>query len=267
MNARELNEYLISRCEVDLPGKKLVDRIVIGDPETPVKKVGTCWQPYGETLHRAHDAGVNVMVVHEPTFYHHLDLDAAELPYPETADEKRAWIEERGMVIIRCHDMIDAVQSKYGMPFAWGRGMGFTDDQLVYKELFFNFYAVDPPASAAVVARRIAAELSKVGQQGVAFYGDDERPVASVGVGTGCYANPNRLKNRKPDMFVAIDDSIQTWCQTTHAIDTGQPLVVVNHGTSEEFGMAALGQHLSETFSEFETEHFTQGCGYRWLTA
>ena len=76
MNARELNEYLISRCDVDLPSERLVDRIVIGDPESPVKKVGTCWQPYWETLQRAHDAGVNVMVVHEPTFYHHLDLDA-----------------------------------------------------------------------------------------------------------------------------------------------------------------------------------------------
>ena len=267
MNARELNKYLVSRCEVDLPGKTLVDRIVFGDPETLIRKVGTCWQPYWDTLRRAHDAGVNVMVVHEPTFYHHLDLDADELPYPETTEQKKQWLAERGIVIIRCHDMIDAVQSEYGMPFAWGRGMGFQDSQLVYKEKYFNFYAVDPPAPAREVARRIAAELAAVGQDGVAFYGDDERTVETVGVGTGCYADPNRLKGRKPDMFVAIDDSIRTWCQTTHASDTGAPLVVVNHGTSEEFGMRALQRHLTEAFQEFDSVHFPQGCGYRWVTA
>jgi hypothetical protein len=41
----------------------------------------------------------------------------------------------------------------------------------------------------------------------------------------------------KPDIFLAIDDSINTWTQTTYAKDTGWPLVVMNHGTCEEFGM------------------------------
>ena len=103
VKASDVNRYLRSLCEVSEPS---VDRIIIGDPDTPVKKIGTAWMPYWSTCKEAVKQGVNVLVVHEPTFYDHWDLSnnpwkSIESPSPgqqemqETIDEKIKWITEQ----------------------------------------------------------------------------------------------------------------------------------------------------------------------------
>jgi hypothetical protein len=68
------------------------------------------------------------------------------------------------------------------------------------------------------------------------------------------------------DLAIAIDDSVSTWVQTTFAEDTGRPLIVVNHGTSEEFGMRELSEQLGRSIESHEVLHFPGGCSYRWIT-
>ena len=67
------------------------------------------------------------------------------------------------------------------------------------------------------------------------------------------------------DLYITIDDSIHTWVQPVFAADSGMPLVVINHGTSEEPGMQRLCEHL-QTVLEQPVEHFFCGCGYNWVT-
>ena len=47
LKAIDVNDYLRSLCDVKEPS---VDRIIIGDPNTRVTKIGTCWMPYWKTL-------------------------------------------------------------------------------------------------------------------------------------------------------------------------------------------------------------------------
>ena len=70
--ARDLNAYLRSLVEVDEPS---VDKIIVGNPDTGISKIGCAWMPYWSTLKEARAKGVNTLVVHEPTFYAHWDLD------------------------------------------------------------------------------------------------------------------------------------------------------------------------------------------------
>ena len=78
MTAGELNAYLRSLIEVDEPS---VDKVIVGDPDTPISKIGTAWMPYWQTLKEARTKGINTMVVHEPTFYAHRDLEETRLDY------------------------------------------------------------------------------------------------------------------------------------------------------------------------------------------
>jgi len=71
----------------------------------------------------------------------------------------------------------------------------------------------------------------------------------------------------EPDLFIGVDDTIRTWTQATYAEDTGRPLVVINHGTSEENGMKLLNAELKKAFPDKDVVHFEQGCGYKWITA
>jgi putative NIF3 family GTP cyclohydrolase 1 type 2 len=272
LTAEDVNKYLRSLIDVEEPS---VDKIIIGDPETPVNKIGTAWMPYWKTCKQAVKEGVNVLIVHEPTFYAHRDLEAEEWinienpstgqqKYLELRDEKASWILKNGLVIIRCHDVWDKIPD-IGIPYAFGQALGYTNDDIIRRETFYNVYKTEP-APAIEMARSIASKLNIAEQPGVAFYGDENYMVRSVGVGTGCICNPMNYMQLEPDLFIAIDDTVRTWIQTTYAEDTGKPLVVVNHGTSEEFGIKLLGNHLAEAFQDYEVKHYKQGCTYKWIT-
>jgi len=71
LTASDVNKYLRSLIDVEEPS---VDKIIIGDPGTRVKKIGTAWMPYWKTCKQAVREGVNVLIVHEPTFYAHRGL-------------------------------------------------------------------------------------------------------------------------------------------------------------------------------------------------
>ncbi len=272
LTAEDVNKYLRSLIDVEEPS---VDKIIIGDPGTRVNKIGTAWMPYWKTCKQAVSEGVNVLIVHEPTFYAHRDLEATEWinienpgagqqKYLELRDEKARWIRENGLVIIRCHDVWDKIPD-IGIPYAFGQALGFSNDDIIRRETFYNVYKTDP-APAMEIARSIASRLNIAGQPGVAFYGDENYIVRSVGVGTGCICDPMDYMQLEPDLYIAIDDTVRTWIQTTYAEDTGKPLLVINHGTSEEFGIKLLSEHLTKAFQDYEVIHFKQGCTYRWIS-
>jgi len=266
LTAANVNDHLRSLCKIS---ESSVDRIVIGNPLTPVKKLGTAWMPYWETCREAIKKGVNVLVTHEPLFYGYFEIDdkpptQAKEEYMEAINSKKKWILDHDLVIIRCHDVWDKIPD-IGIPFGLGKALGFSNNDLIRSILFYNVYRVEP-APAIKIAKRIAAALKPANQPGVAFYGDENYLVKSVGVGTGCGCDPIKFSSMKPDLFIAIDDSIRTWVQPMFSKDTGRPLVVINHGTSEEFGIRLLNEYLKTTYPEYDIIHFDQGCTYGWVT-
>ncbi len=273
VKAKELQEYLVTLTK--LP-EKTVDRIIIGNPETTIRKIGTCWMSTWETCKKAVDSGVNVLVTHEPTFYTHWDLD--DVPgflerssdytrqqYMLQIDKKKKWIIENQLVIIRNHDTIDALREK-GIPFAFGEFLGFAKNDIIASRTYYNVYRFNT-MTAASFAGILAGKLKQLGQPGIAFYGDPERKVSSVGLGTGWICDPMDYADLKPDVFVAIDDVIRTHIQTVYAEDTGHPLIVINHGVSEEMGIRSLNRIIKDRYPSFEVIHFNQGCTYDWITA
>jgi putative NIF3 family GTP cyclohydrolase 1 type 2 len=273
MNALDLQSYLRSLHAVEEPS---VDRVIVGNPQAEVRGIATAWMPTFRNCREALALGCNTLVVHEPTFYTHWDLDEKGADYhsarPETKTaylemvaEKRRWIEENGLVILRCHDVLDGLEGS-GIPYAFGELLGFTEAQLERRRPFYHVYRVEL-ATAGEVARQIAANVRAIGQPGVGFYGDPQRLVSTVGVGTGCYSDPMDFSDLRPDLFITINDVIRTWTQGVFAEDSGWPMVVLDHGTSEEAGVMRLAGLLREAFPDVPVHHIPGGCSYRWITA
>jgi putative NIF3 family GTP cyclohydrolase 1 type 2 len=272
LSAAELQKFLVSLTQLK---PRTVDRFIIGNPDTVIKKVGTCWMSDWKTCRKAIESGVNVLVTHEPTFYTHWDLDEkagdyysspeyTKQLYLQQVEKKKRWINDNGLVIIRNHDTMDALKDM-GIPFALGNFLGFSNADIVRSRTYYNVYRLESQP-AAVFAKKVAGKLSEIGQPGVAFYGDQDRLISSAGIGTGCICDPMEFADLKPDIFIAIDDTIRTWIQTSYASDTGEPLIVINHGTSEEMGMRMLNKIIKQKFPDIETVHFSQGCTYKWIT-
>lgn len=275
MIARELHTWLRGLHAVAEPS---VDRIVVGDGSTVVRGVAVVWMPTWAALRAAHAQGLNVVIAHEPTFYTHYDLDGFEAAWaelPETARHavaatggaKRRWIEEHGMVVIRCHDVLDTMPGGVVDCLAaeLAAAVGFELAALTEPAPRYRVARLAEPARAGEVARRLAVVFGKIGQPGVAFYGDADRVVRSLGLGTGYGNDPWKHFSHGAEMALAIDDRIKCWTEPVWAEDAGYPVVVINHGTSEEWGVRRLAEIVGAAHPTLRVELIAQGCGYRWI--
>lgn len=271
MTAGQLNAWLRGLHPVPEPS---VDRVVVGEAGAAVRGIAVVWMPTWAALREAEARGCNVVVAHEPTFFSHHDLDGFEATLPEGArvvhgrarDEKRRWIEEHGMVVVRCHDVLDAMPG--GVVDALREGLGFEERDVVRTWERYRVVRVGAESvKAGELAKRLAGRFAELGQPGVTFYGDAERKVSTLGLGTGYGCEPWRFVELGAEMGVTIGDRIKTWCEGEWAEDSGYPLVVIDHGTSEEWGVRRLAELLREQFPAVRVELIKQGCSGAWISS
>jgi putative NIF3 family GTP cyclohydrolase 1 type 2 len=271
LRARELNAWLRALHPVPEPS---VDRIIVGDPETIVRGIAVVWTPSWDALRDALAAGCNVVVAHEPTFFSHLDLDgfeehagqvsaSARAAMVPTRDAKLKWLQENKLVVIRSHDVVD--QMPDGVPDALVKHLGFSERDVLVKKNPYRLIRISPAVPAEQLAKRLAKSFATIGQPGVAFYGDPQRMVEKLGVGTGYGCVPWEFVKLGADMCVTIDDRIKTWIETEWADDAGFPMIVIHHGTSEEWGVHSLHEKLTAAFPQLPVKLLKQGFRARWI--
>src|SRR4030095_12181051 len=89
--------------EVGVPWRsRTVDTFKAGNPETRVKGIVTSFSATLDVCQRAAASGRNLIIVHEPTFYNHLD-ETKDLN-GEIYQVKRTFIEKNNLVVWRFHD-------------------------------------------------------------------------------------------------------------------------------------------------------------------
>jgi putative NIF3 family GTP cyclohydrolase 1 type 2 len=261
MQACELMTKLNSFRD-DLP-EGTRDRVIYGDPDREIKGVAVCWMAYRETILQAAEAGANIIVTHEPTFYHDRDLEAEEVRDLAASKDKMALLDEKEITVLRCHDAWD-YYPEIGIIELWFKQLGLEE-----RLEGLNRFKVEIQTAEAF-ARHVAAAASEVGQTMVRLYGDPEREVSTVCAWYG-WKGPYALTAEAADADLAItyddDPAVQAWTGAELCHDTGFPLVVINHGTLEERGMVSLADYLQELYPDIPVVHIPQGCNYREILA
>jgi putative NIF3 family GTP cyclohydrolase 1 type 2 len=282
MKAVELDSYLrnlLGRPIRDLPQIKLniermpqalasfyethdgtVDRIVYGNRDRNVKCIAVTWIAYSATIEQAAALGANILVTHEPTFYNRLDLDGIDEITPELG-RKIKLLEELEMTVIRCHDVWDLRFPEPGILSSWASFIGL--NEAIVRDGYFAVYEV-APQSALSFAKTLATKTRSLGQSVVGFYGDQERTIRRVGIGTGAASDPFRLFQLGADLAVVADDAPNNtaWKAGAWCHDTEKPVVIVNHAVAEAPGISALASHLRETFPRVQVYHIDQSCSF-----
>ena len=123
ITAGDVQEYLKSLDGGWIDRSSTVDTFKSGGPEVTVSGIAVGWMSYTSALRKAVELGCNLFITHEPTYYNHRDNDESIFRLA-VASEKKAFIERHGLTIIRCHDLWDQYP-KLGIPFAWGKMLGF----------------------------------------------------------------------------------------------------------------------------------------------
>jgi putative NIF3 family GTP cyclohydrolase 1 type 2 len=256
LTAGEVHEYLRSLGREWIDPRNTVDTFKSGRPEMPVNGIAVAWMSYFDALREAVAKGCNLFVTHEPTYYNHTDTDRSVFSF-EVARRKKAFIEESGLTIIRCHDVWDRVP-EIGIPDAWGRHLGWT--KVVRQQTFYRVYEL-PPTSAGELAKHVAAKVAPLGQKGVQLIGPADKVIRTVAIGTGAITSlRTMIVELEADLALCTDDGFTYWSDGAMALDMGYPVIVVNHPCAEEIGMAQLANHLRERYPTVLVRHIAQKC-------
>ena len=259
MQAHELQAFLRSLNGGWMNLDKTVDTYKSGDPATEVRGIAVGWMSYTWALRRALDLGCNVFVTHEPTYYDHYDNNERMFGMPGVRDKQR-FIEDSGLVILRCHDLWDQVPG-IGIPDSWADFLGL--GQAVAGSGYFRVYDVSG-RTARDVASQVAERTRPLGQQAVQLIGPANKLVTRLCIGTGAITPfLNSLTTYKIDLMLCTDDGITYWRDAAYAIDHDVPIIVVNHAVSEEAGLVNLANRLRAQFPDVPVHHIPQRCMYQ----
>lgn len=263
LTAGEVHGYLKSLDGGWVDWEKTVDTFKSGSPEAEVKGIAVAWMSYTHALEKALELGCNLFVTHEPTYFNHRDNDPDIFRFPAVT-AKRKFIEENGLVIIRCHDVWDQYP-EIGIPTGWGKllGLGPPVDGSGY------YYVYDGKGrSSEAIAQQMAKQTAYLGQPGVQLIGPDDKTVNRIVLGTGAITPMfHFIEELGADMAICVDDGFVYWRDGAFAIDTGFPVALVNHPVSEEYAMKLLADHLRKKYPQTPARHIPERCMYKLVTA
>ena len=258
MNALAMLNHFLDRAPW-INRANTVDRVMIGDPQREVSRCLVAWIPSSAAIRTAAARGVNVLVAHEPLFYRHLGKDDVPDNRPECA-AKAALVRETGMTIIRLHDTWDRWPA-VGIPWAWAQFLGLGNAPAGFSENRYQHRYDIAPVPFGEFAARVAAATGRIGEPQVQVVGDAKQMVSHIGTGTGCACDIATYQKMGCDCSILCDDGSCYWGPIQYAADTGHCVIRVNHGTSEEPGMATLAAYLN-TEVGVKAEHLPQGCRF-----
>ncbi|HLZ15748.1 MAG TPA: Nif3-like dinuclear metal center hexameric protein, partial [Cyclobacteriaceae bacterium] len=107
-SAGELIQTIINNTG-SAPVPNTVDIIKEGDPETPVTGIVTCMFATMDVLKKAVEKNSNLIIVHEPLYYNHLDK-TEKFQKDSVFLMKKKFINDHNLVIWRFHDYIHRIQ-------------------------------------------------------------------------------------------------------------------------------------------------------------
>lgn len=270
MRAIELDQHMRA-VGTWVDWSKTVDTFKCGDSQTEVSGIAVAWQSTWAALLEAHRLGCNLFVTHETTFYTPQEDDPAIFAAAAHARGKRDWLAQTGMVVYRCHDVWD-VMPELGVLDSWAAGLGLPEPPLAATK-YYAVYAAPPGVTTVCdLAQRAVARTAGIGQELVQVIGAPDalqRPVTRVAVGTGAITRVATMAalgaeaGVAPDCLIVTDDGMSTSRDGCWALDADLPLLVVNHGTAEEWGMVNLARYLCQLYPHVPVHHLPQGSRVR----
>jgi putative NIF3 family GTP cyclohydrolase 1 type 2 len=249
------------RSHVGIPWneKTYRDTYKIGSPDTRVMGIASTFMSTLDVLQRAHAAGLNMVITHEPTFWSDADL------IPPVANDplykfKLDFAARNNMVVWRFHDHWHA-RKPDGIFEGWNRALGWEKYLAAGDVRRWNI----PPSTLGAVARHIATSLKS---RSVRVIGDPALPVARVGRGAHVIAG-NMTALPQVDMLIVSE--AREWDSLEYIRDTvlsGQKkgAVVISHEAGEEAGMDNCANWVRSFVSEVPVQ-FIETHDQLWIPA
>jgi len=239
---------------------KTVDVIKEGDPQTQVKGIVTSMFATMEVLKAAVEKNCNLIIVHEPLYYNHMD-ETEQFKNDQVFLEKQRYIKDNKLVIWRFHDYIHSMKPD-----------GIESGMLV--KLGWKKYAVNGRLDQFILPETNLKGLLKdlKGKfPDYTFYviGDPEMKLSRVTLAAGAPGSMYHirlLEDENTDVVLAGESQQwETYEYIRDAVSQGRKKAVIflGHIASEEAGMEYCAGWL-KTFVKDVPVHFVEAGPSYW---
>jgi len=242
-----------------------VDTFKAGDPSRPVRKIAVAWKASFDAIRQAVSRGADMLISHESICVKGNGSPKPEVNFALPSEKpKFDFLEKTGLVVFRCHDFWDRFP-QIGIRDTWRREIEI-GDKIVADE--YPFYVTEvTPVSVQELAGHILKKIQPLGQNGIIACGNLMKKVSKIGTGTGAIVDPFGLRDTGAEVGIISDDYYVHVRMGVHANELDFPVILVNHGVSEEWGIMNLTRYVQRTFPLIEVFHIPQYCPYKIIVS
>lgn len=257
MKAYEIMDFLFSKA--DMTGfENTCDTLKCGSAEKNVGKVGVTMFPTVDVIKKAYAWGADILVVHEPLYYNHMDKYSDE----RVEAKKRALLESTGMTVYRYHD-----HSHIARPDMISVGM-FEALELEGEYEYEPDGLVRCYLKNEITPRELASYMGKkLDIKHLRIAGNVDAPMRVL---SGKFGSPGgvgrELRNEKSE--IVLVGEVCEWADCEYARDAAElgfkkAVIVMGHIPSERNGMQYIADILKKKYPGLDVKYFESGEVYR----
>jgi putative NIF3 family GTP cyclohydrolase 1 type 2 len=256
VTARQIVERIRQKLTAPPVPNSTRDTFKCGDPDTPVTGIATTFMATLDVLQRAHEAGRNFVISHEPTFWHDPE-PMSEMASDPVTRFKREFVEKNRMVVWRQHDQMHQVRPD-PIFLGWTKTVGWE----AYRDPQDARLYTIPQTTVDVIAQRLATRLKT---RSLRLVGDASLPVTRVGLGGHDLEGNARLLAAADLIAVFEARERDTVEYVRDAVASGQKkaMLLTAHEVGEEAGMDEFAKWLRTIIPEIPIDFIPAGDQFR----
>ena len=220
------------------------DTIKAGDGEKEVKKLAVSMFATVDVIRQAKEWGADMLIVHEPTYYDHMDV----MIDTSVTRAKKDLIDESGIVIFRYHDCMH-VRDVDQIPEGELHYLGLTGD--VEKTPYGSSYILN--CDKEITALEMAELMEeKLGIKHIRIAGTRDHRSRRIAL---CFGTPGGvfqlLCDDSVDMVLtgeACEWKLSEYARDADLLGIKKSLIVMGHIGSERDGMRLLAERMKRKY-------------------
>jgi len=240
------------KANIGIPWRaQTVDNLIAGAPDTPVKGIATTMMATLDVCRRAAEAGRNMIVTHESTYFTHQDR-TDNLADDPTYKYKLDFLKSHDMAVFHFHDHWHGRRPD-GINAGMARELGWEKNATADNPRVFTFPGTPLRQFAKDIETRLNIRTMRV-------VGDPALPVNKALASWGnCSLFPGVPYLARPDVDVLILGETHEWELVEYVQDTissgkKKALIVLGHVVSEQSGMKLCADWLKGFVTEVPVE-------------
>lgn len=231
------------------------DTCKAGDPQREVRRVAVTMFPTVDVIRQAAWWGADLLIVHEPLYFNHMDVHSDE----QVETEKRRLLEETGMTVYRYHDHPHNASSDMIAAGFWEK-LALPGKTIWNRRFDLAEVELDAPVTPLLLAKRIE---EKLGLRHVRVSGAVNASCTRVMSVLGAPGNCLDLL-REPGCQILIGGEVSEWAMGEYVRDAAalghkKALITLGHAGSEGAGMEYVRNLIAARYSDLPCRYLDCG--------